>query len=228
MAVEPTTITWWALASAFGGSVIGAVLGGGINFVLQKAARAEAKKQRDADRKEVRTALAYSFLFKMIKIVSSLKGLGRTTRESLDEAASKGFKGSPWRVVLPVVNPSEPIRFTAEEMGMVLSLDDRIFNAIAAFDELHNSTVAIFEAYAERRTAIMEKFGAKMEGNMGSSYLTKEEMLWLAPREVELNGLVDAMLQRTEQDYKETVEGLKAVHGLFVKEFGIKKTLEFV
>ena len=68
----------------------------------------------------MRTALAYAFLFKMIKIVSSLKQLGTTVRESLDEAASNGFTGAPWRVVLPVVNPPEPVRFTADEMGMVL------------------------------------------------------------------------------------------------------------
>jgi hypothetical protein len=227
MAAE-STITWWALVSAFGGSIIGAVLGGTINYILQTAARAEAKKQRDADKKEVQIALAYSFLFKMIKVVSGLKQLGRSVRESLDEAASKGFTGAPWRVVLPVVNPPEPIRFTAEEMGMVLSLDDKIFNAVAAFDELHNSTAAIFVSYSEGRAAITERFGATMEGNIGSSYLTEKEALWLAPREVELNGLVDAMLQRTEQDYKESVEGLKAVHGLFERELGIKKKLEFV
>jgi hypothetical protein len=208
--------------------VIGATLGGAINYILQRAARAEAKKQRDTDRREVRTALAYAFLFKMIKIVSSLKHLGTTVRESLDEAASNGFTGAPWRVVLPVVNPPEPVRFTADEMGMVLSLDDKLFNSIAAFDELHNSTTAIFVAYGERRTKIMEKFGAKMQGNLGTSFLNEEEAIWLAPREVELNGLVAVMLQRTEEDYKEVAEGLKAVHALFVKEFDIKKKLEFL
>ena len=229
MAAVPAqeTITAWALFSALGGSVIGAILGGTINYVLQRAARAESKKQRDADRREVRTALAYSFLFKMIRIVSSLKHLGNTVRSSLDEAAAKGYKGSPWRVVLPVVNPPDAVKFTSDEMGMLLSLDDKTFNAVAAFDELHNGTTAIFEAYSKRRSAIMEKFGAKMEGNIGSTVMTEEDLMWLAPREVELNGLVDAMLERTEQDYEETVAGLKAVHALFVKEFDIKKTLEF-
>lgn len=221
------SITAWTLISAFGGSIIGATMGGIINYVLQRAARAEAKKQKDADRKEARTVLAYSFLFKMIKIVSGLKQLRSVVHGSLSEAQKRGYKGQAWRVVLPLANKPEPVKFTAEEMGMVLSLDDKLFNAVAAFDQLHNSTSDIFEHYATRRTRILEKFGAKMDGNMGTSFLSEEDNMWLAPREVELNDLVEAMLQRTDQDYNETVEGLKAIHALFVKEFGIKKTLEF-
>jgi hypothetical protein len=231
MAVPPPgqeSITAWTLFSAFGGSIIGATMGGIINYILQRAARAEAKKQKNIDRKEARTVLAYSFLFKMIKIVSGLKHLRTVVHGCLGEAQKRGYQGAAWKVVLPIANKPEPVKFTAEEMGMVLSLDDKIFNAVAAFDQLHNSTADIFEHYAVRRTNIMEKFGAQMDGNMGTSFLNDQEKMWLAPREVELNDLVEAMLQRTDQDYSETVDGLKAIHGLFVKEFNIKKTLEFI
>lgn len=59
-------ITWWAVASAFGGTIIGSVLGGTISFWLQKRSLGATKALHDADRTEVRKALGYAIFFKMI------------------------------------------------------------------------------------------------------------------------------------------------------------------
>jgi hypothetical protein len=50
-------VTWWAVASAFGGAIIGAVLGGAVSYFLQKKSLAATKALHDADRLEVRKAL---------------------------------------------------------------------------------------------------------------------------------------------------------------------------
>jgi uncharacterized membrane protein YccC len=56
---DGTGITWWAVASAFGGTIIGSVLGGTISFWLQKRSLAATRALHDADRTEVRKALGY-------------------------------------------------------------------------------------------------------------------------------------------------------------------------
>jgi hypothetical protein len=102
MAETGTAITWWAVVSAFGGTVIGAVLGGAISYFLQKKSLAATKALHDADRTEVRKALGYSLLFKMIRLVSDLRQIGDHVRGSVEDTKRKGLSGDLWRVVLPI------------------------------------------------------------------------------------------------------------------------------
>ncbi|WP_445219831.1 hypothetical protein ACKWRH_06720 [Bradyrhizobium sp. Pa8] len=202
MAADGTgTITAWAVFSAIGGSLTGAVVGGTINYFLQRASRAEAKKQRDDDRLEVRRVLAYSLLFKLIRVISDLETLRKVAAESISEAKASGLNGALWQMVLPVANLPEAVNFTAEEMGLVLSLDDQTFNQIAALDKLHESTIALFDSYRQQREAVTAKFGASMQGNIGTTYMTREDAEWLAPRTTVLNGLVTAIGAREHVDY---------------------------
>jgi hypothetical protein len=110
-------------------------------------------------------------------------------------------------------------------MALVLSIDGKLFNDVAALDELHNNTVAIFDLYAAKRNAVLQQFGAEMKGSTGTITLTEEDKRWLAPRSVELNSLVEAMLQRTDQDGRQAWNGLNGLHSALEKEFNLKHKL---
>jgi hypothetical protein len=43
-------------------------------------------------------------------------------------------------------------------MALVLSLDNKLFNDMAALDDLHKSVIAVFALYAERRAAVTERY----------------------------------------------------------------------
>ena len=70
-----------------------------------------------------------------------------------------------------------------------MSLDINLFNDLGPYDDIHNSFLDLFAEYARRRSAMTEKFGAKMDGDTGATTLTKEEYEWMAPLAHELNGL---------------------------------------
>jgi hypothetical protein len=121
----------------------------------------------------------------------------------------------------------DAIKFSPEEMARVLSLDNKLFNEMAALDDLHNSTVAIFRLYAEKRDSLTTTLTpASMTENVGATFLTKEQKDKMKPRSVELDMLVEAMVQRTEQDGKQAWECLEALHTLLEKEFKLKHKLE--
>jgi len=219
--------TLWALFSALGGSIVGSLLGGTISYLLQQNAARAARTQREADRLETRKALAYSLLFKMIQIVSGLEQMRRLTKGQIDAAKARGVTAEPWQVMLPIGNPPDQVKFTPDEMALVLSLDDKLFNEIAALDQLHNSTSNLVRMYGERRTAMMARFGARMEGNTGTTSLSPEEYQWLAPRAVELNALIDNIIQRTEVDAQEAKDGLLKMNAAFSTHLGTKHTIQF-
>lgn len=132
---------------AFGAAVLGAVVGGLISYLLQRQALAAATAQHDSDRNEVRKALALSLVFKMIRISSDLNNLGKSILELMERAKKGGFTGMPFQIVVPTVPLPDPVRFSPDEMAWVLSADNNLFNEMGPLDELHASTVAIFDLY---------------------------------------------------------------------------------
>jgi hypothetical protein len=226
VAESGTGITWWAVASAFGGTIIGAVLGGLVSFWLQRKSLASTKALRDADRREVRKALGYALFFKMIRLSSDLAQLGQPVADAVEKAKHDG-RGELWPVVLPTAPLPDPIKFSPGEMALVLSLDNGLFNDMAALDDLHKSTVALFRFYGEMRNALTATLHpVEMVGQVGSTVLTKEERERMQPRSVELDVLVRGMIERTQQDGKIAWECLGRLHGVLEKEFDLKHKLE--
>jgi len=221
-----TVSTAWAVFSAIGGSLIGALIGGVTSYSLQRRSLRATKAQRDEDRFEDRKALGYSLLVKMIRLTSDLHTLGKSIRTSVNAAADKNFKHL-FQAVLPIAPLPDPVTFDSDELALLLSIDSELFNQIGSLDELHKSTVALFDLYNKRRTSVLERFSAHaMEGNVGTTMLTQEQVNWLAPRAVELNMLVQAMLDRTERDGQEAWDALEKLHAALQLEFKLKHKLE--
>jgi hypothetical protein len=221
-----TVSTAWAVFSVIGGSLVGAAISAGMTFLTLRKNIAAAKANRDEDRLELRKARGYSLLFKMIRLTSDLHTLGSAVKGCLAEAKETGFEGLPFQVVRPIVPLPDPVKFAPEEMALVLSIDSGLFNDMGALDELHKSTVALFEMYNTERTKVLERFGAKMDGAIGTTGLTEQEKNWFEPRAFQLNQLVMLMLQRTEEDGKEAWSALEKLHATLEKNFDLKHKLE--
>jgi len=220
-------ITWWAVVSAFGGTIIGAVLGGLVSYVLQRQSLGATKALHDSDRKEVRKALGYGLLFKMIRLSSDLSQLGKPVHEAVYNAQAQGKSEEFWPVVLPILPLPDSIKFSAEEMALVLSLDNKLFNDMAALDDLHKNAIALFQLYAEKRAAVTDTLRPDtMAGNLGTTLLTRAERDRMRPRSVELDMLIHGMLERTTQDGKIAWNCLGRLHQALEKEFDLKHKLE--
>jgi hypothetical protein len=212
-----TSITAWAVFSALGGSIVGSIVGGVIAYWLQNKSLAATKAQHDDDRFNIRRAQAYSLFVKMIKIHSSIVLLGRSIKEDTAKAAK--LNKQPWQMVLPLGTLPDRVRFLSDEVALLLGLDNSLFNEIGPFDEIQSSLIGMFDTYRIKRAEMMQPFGADMEGAMGTMRMTPDQHRWMAPREFELNQLIEAMVQRTEQDGNESWELIKRLHALLKKEF---------
>jgi hypothetical protein len=162
----------------------------------------------------------------MIRISSDLHNLGKAIVESLERAERDGFKGMPFQVVVPTIPLPDPVRFSPDEMAWVLSVDNDLFNEMGPLDELHTSTVAIFDLYNTKRDKLLEKLGAQMEGMIGTTFLTPEQKRWFDPRAVELNQLVEIMIQRSQRDAKEAWTAFDNLTAVVSKEFDMKLRFE--
>lgn len=216
------TISW----SSAAGILFGAAISAFVSFLLQRNSFAEARQQKEKDRREVRKALALSLVFKMIRIASDLNNLGKCVSESVDRARKDGFTGMPFQVVVPIVPLPDSVRFSPDEMALILSLDNNLFNEMGPLDELHTSTIAIFALYNSKRVAALDRLGAEMTGMIGTTTLTREQKLWFDPRAVELNQLVDIMIERSGRDTKEAWTAFDRLTAVVSKEFNMKLSFE--
>jgi hypothetical protein len=217
------SIPWSSAASIIFGAAISAI----VAYLLQRNSFAEARRQKERDRFEVRKAQAYSLFFKMIRIHSTIVLLGKGVSDSISEADAKGLQGALWQKVRPPGNLPPRVKFTSDEMALLLSMDIALFNDTGPYDDIHNSLLDLFELYSTKRHTLMERFGAKMNGAIGTTGLTQTELDWMSPRAFELSGLAGVMLQRTEHDSVEAKGLLERMHALFVKHFKLNPRLEY-
>jgi hypothetical protein len=216
-----------AVFSAIGGSIVGGTISTIVAFVVQKKNLDAAKAQRDGDRFENRKARAYSLFFKMIRVHSTIAVIDASMTDFVQKGKAKGMTAL-WQMVLPLGNMPDRVKFTPDEMALLLSSDIDLFNDLGPYDEIHNSLLDIYETYGSRRTAVLSKFGTdEMDGGTGTHALSAEEVAWLTPRAYELNNLAAGMIERAKHDRAESKGLLERIHALFVKEFGLNPKLEF-
>lgn len=163
----------------------------------------------------------------MIRLCSDLSQLGKPVSEAVSKASAQGKNEEFWPSVLPVLPLPDPIKFSAEEMALVLSLDNKLFNDMAALDDLHKNAIALFTLYAEKRAALTDSLRPEaMTGNVGTTLLTRAERDRMRPRSVELDMLIHGMIERTVQDAKIAWNCLGRLHLALEKEFDLKHKLE--
>jgi hypothetical protein len=227
MADVSTVSTAWAVFSVIGGSIVGGVISATVAFVTQRKNLDAAKAQRDSDRLEKRRASGYSLLFRMIRIHSTIAIIDATLADFVERGKKNGF-ASLWQAILPLGNLPDKVKFTPEEMALLLSLDDKLFNDVGPYDDIHNSLIDIYGSYGTRRVSVLSKFGTdEMEGGTGTHKLSAEQVAWLKPRAYELNSIAQGMIERAQHDRAESKGLLERIHALFVKEFGFSPKLEF-
>lgn len=218
---------WGNVGSALAGTVVGAILSTASAYFFQRRQFNEAKKQKDADRFEVRKALGYSVLFKVIHITSSFHNINSHFDESFKKAAGRNM--TPWQMLIPFANLPERMTFTPEEKGLLISLGDMdLFNDLIDFDGVHNSLLDAAATYATQRQAVTDLLSAEMQdGGIGTSLISNELRQKIEPRAFALNQLVSEMREWAARDAKKSREVLNHLHRVLKKEFQLSNTLGF-
>lgn len=217
-----------SLGNEFWAAMIGAVVGGLIAFAIQMISLHEVRKQRADDQYEKRKALAHSILFKMLRIHTNLLNFHKFLEESFHKAAEKQLSNEPWKIVRPLATLPKHVYFSDDEKSLILSLDDFVvFNSIASMDEIHNNHIELFLTYGNKRSAMTSKMPAKMKGMVGTTTLSKKDMLMLESTMSTLNELIEVMRPQIETDYLKSCTTSKNLHILLTKNTLFTQNLKF-
>lgn len=111
---------------------------------------------------------------------------------------------------------------------MLLSLkDDALFNKLVSLDAIHNSSIDAFLTFSKKRAALTEMLpGAQMEGFTGTTALSRDQMLLLRPKMVEVNGLIEVLREQARRDYLKSAEVLEKLNSTLKTKLGLAYKLE--
>jgi hypothetical protein len=215
-------ISW----SSAAGIIFGAGISATISYALQRNSFAEARRQKETDKRDERRVLGLNVLTKMIRISSNIIILKGTIESSFARAKADKLKSPPWAIVEPLANLPAKVHFEPKELTEVLRLDFQLFNDIGPFDDIHNALVDAFEMYRSERTALTSQMKADMTGVLGLTKLTQDEVRIFGPRMAGLDALIAQLLKRATIDGDEASQLLGKLQDVLNKEFDLKIRLE--
>jgi hypothetical protein len=67
--------------------------------------------------------------------------------DSMAKAKAARFEGALWQTVIPFANLPPRVKFSSEEMALLLSLDYNLFYDVGPYDDVHNSLLDQVELY---------------------------------------------------------------------------------
>lgn len=200
------------MTSEFYAAISGAIVGGIITVCMQLFTINAARKERDDERLENRKTLSECLLMKVMRIYSYELKLNKLLEAAYD-SADPANHNDPWRFVMPVATDFEFIKFTFDELALVRSLNDNdLFHLIIQLDHKYNDLIRLFSLYRTKRTALTDQMSAEMEGNIGTSILSTDEVNQFKPRMVELNSIISPVRKHLKKDLKESRFTLESLH----------------
>lgn len=179
--------------SEFWAGIFGALIGGLFVIVGQKLEAREARRQREGDRLSEQQATGYSLLFKIMKIHGMLVGLHNHFSSLFEGDPPRASLGEPWTFYLPLANPPEPISFAAEEMSLLLQLQEAdIFNGLLELELRYNTIVTgIVSLNQERRELTDRLVNEGFDGDRATGVLTPTLYRELRPRMINVDNLFE-------------------------------------
>lgn len=207
------------LGSEFWAAIIGAIIGGIITICAQYIFER-------INRNRTNLFLGQSVFFKLLKITSHTQHLRNHIEESFQKSPIDMHK-QPFSVVRPLTSLPNKVEFTAEELSLVASMNDNdVLNRVLECADIFNSLVDGFQVYSDMRMDFQNSTPAEMEGELGNSSFSAEQMKIIAPKMAMMNDLITTLRNRANRDFQEFSEDLKIIQKCFQRKINLKHSFE--
>jgi hypothetical protein len=211
--------------------LVGAIVGGLIGIGGQQLLLWEGRRERVLAYTKAQETLGKSLLFKVHRIYANLHAIHTRLTADVRIMTEKGLRSDAWQYVLPLAALPPQVRFTPEEMTMLLSLkDDALFNAVFDLDEDHNTLISAVETFSARRVTLEERLSdisavTATNGQSASSVAEDGGYGVLLPRILKVNSLLSDIIPTAEQKLHDTARIIDRLGELLRLRLGLQHTI---
>ena len=177
---------WVALASGFGGALLGAVVGGAIAWMIAKKERYERRK-----------AGAYRALLKASRMLSDFANIKSAIDDDIQKAELAGQKeAETWTKVTPLVGGFKPLTIELDDLVVFVEAKEyQIYDDMVQLEMHHSATCHAIDEYGRLRAEfrdIVPTHGGS--GNTLYSGMTREVYDQVRVRMLEMNTLIESLM----------------------------------
>ncbi len=196
---------WWDLVPAALGAILGAAAGAIPAFMLAIRSSKETLERDRISRMEAQKALALKAFVKLLQITNGQISIRDHIRDMVHAAdIPDNEEMTLWQRVMPIGGVSiEPVRFEADEIALLIaSKDIELANDMMLLAaRAHANDISLVD-YGNRRRSLGDEFGAVMEGEIGTTFVSQEQHRRIAPRSIELESIITQISKNYEDDSK--------------------------
>jgi len=196
-------------------TVLGAIIAALFSWLLARRASTETLERDRQQRREQKLAITLQAFVKLKTIIDHLG----TLKRMIDRALSRphAHDAQLWMLVEPIIgHPSDhQVEFTAAELALFMEAQRAdLAEDMQMLARKNSTTGAVISTYNQLRAELKEKMPPPIivQGALGTTALTPEQMRALLPHMVALNSLIEQLVVALRED---VALGLKVA-----KEFG--------
>jgi len=200
---------WLAFWAAMGGSILGAIIGGAVSWMLARQASNETLRRDTELRKSQSRIDAFRALLKIQTITNRLHSIIKSFDEMFEAANTQGLvtKLEKWQIMMPISGvSSNGMTIDSNDVQMFVDNELDISNRSILLSEKYNSLIESIQTYNKKRYEISDLMPAQVQGNLGTTTLSQAEYLALQPRWAELRSLAEEIRKALAEDFKFSVE----------------------
>jgi len=186
-----------------GSTVLGAVIAAIFSWLLARRTSKETLERDKQQRREQKLALTLQAFVKLKTIIDNLGTLKRMLDRALAQPHGEGTQA--WMLVEPIIGhrAEHLVEFTAAELALFMEAQRADIAEDMQMLARKNSTAGVvIETYNELRAKLKEMMPPPdmVQGNLGTTALTREQMRVLLPHMVALNSLVEQLVEALRED----------------------------
>lgn len=212
--------------SEFWSAIAGAVVGGAISYAVQWQALKHDRNLRDKEAADLKEAVALRLLMNLQVMYNNLNSIASHVDRALQSAEEKGWE--VWNALPPIPNLPRHVELSPEELMMLLQARQApLFNRVRDIEMVHHALIESLKVYLTVRTELGRKMGAEMDGKIGTSRLSSDDLIRLGPLIADVSGLAQSIAETARDDADDAKDVWKEYRDLLPALIGKTLTIEF-
>ncbi|MBP0581481.1 hypothetical protein J8I29_19285 [Labrys sp. LIt4] len=210
--------------SAIVGAIIGAFGSGIVTFVMQLYTNRQAKELRLEERHAVKSALAHTLLYKLVRICSGASAIYNHLNKSIEISKKKDPSTQPWQAVPKLANTPIPVTVSVEELGIIYELNDNeMSTSLIMIDEVFSRLITLSETINSLKEDV-SRIVKILPGSGGefSISVPLERRGEFDKTIFELDGVIQSALEDSGVVFRELSKIIQKVQPILKEKYGIE------
>ena len=219
------TAFWAAVAGALAGAIASSYFA----YIIQRRSFNEDREIRKEELRKTQQVLGRNLILKAARIHSNILTIHRYLEEAFQIGEQHAAAIEPWGFVRELAPLPSPVRFSDDELSMLMGLeDDGVFNSVLNIEPVHESMVELMKKYhSDRRELLVKLPISDVQETVASTDLHPVHAESLRLQINAVNNLIEQLRAHAERGFCESRIALHDLCKLLQDKLKIKHGIEF-